>query len=148
MKQCAKKTISIFFNLNCYLIYLVKKLGTDYKKRVRLQKRDEINIVYLWWRSFSLAEAFAKLTICDDIKLPFGGFLYFLASQIPRCFCVTLICVMIEFLSLIRPNEGGKEFLSLLQRKASTMFRSWKFSSLLSPCSNRGILNIFMWETE
>lgn len=133
----------VFTNRNYYLICLVKRLGTGYEKRVRLQKRDEINTVCLSGGSPFLPEAFAKATICDDTELPFPGILYFLASQVPRCFCLALISVMSESLALIRYHGGGKEFLSLLQ-EASIMFRSWKFSSLSSSCSNRGRLNMCM----
>lgn len=110
-------------NLNYYLTCVVERLGTDYKKRVQLQKRNEMNTVCLLGGSFFLPEAFAKKVICADIDLLFGGILYFFTSQVPRGFCVALILVMADSLSLIRYNGGEKEFLWLLQGK-STMFRS------------------------
>lgn len=112
---------------------------------MRLQKKDDINTVCLSGGSLFLPEVFAKTTVCDDIELPFGSILYFLASQVARCFCVALTSVMTESLSLIRYNGGGKEFLLLLQ-ETSTMFRFGKFSSLLSSCSNSRKLNMRIQE--
>lgn len=113
-----------FYNyLNHYLTFLFERLGTDYKKRVQLQKRNEINAVCLLGGSFFLPEASAKNIISAGIDMLFGGTLYFFTSQVPRGFCVALILVITESLSLIRYNGGEKEILWLLQG-TSTVFRS------------------------
>lgn len=62
-------------------------------------------------------------TISAGIDMLFGGTLYFFTSQVPRGFCVALILVITESLSLIRYNGGEKEILWLLQG-TSTVFRS------------------------
>lgn len=95
-----------------------------------------MNTVYLLGGSFFLPEASAKNIICAGIDLLFGGILYFFTSQVPGGFCVALILVMTESLSPIKYKGGEKEFLWLLQG-TNPMFRSWKFSCLLSSCSHR-----------
>lgn len=70
-----------------------------------------MNTVCMLGGAFFLPEAFTKNIICGGIDLLFGGILYFFTSHVPRGFCVALISVMTESLSLIRYNGGGKEFL-------------------------------------
>lgn len=71
-------------SLNHYLTCLFERLGTDYKNRLQLQKRNEMNIVCMLGGSFFFPEASTKNIICAGIDLLLGEdlvFLYFTGSQ-------------------------------------------------------------------
>lgn len=122
-------------NLNHYLTSLFERLGTDYKNWLQLQKRNEINIVFMLGGSFFFLEASTKNLICAGIDLLLGGILYFFTSQVPRCFCVPLILVIAESLSLIDIMEMKNNFYGFCKKQA--LCSDPENSAFLSSCSHR-----------